>query len=214
MLKEFKNNKILLAYYGGSTAYQNKTNKSDTDVIVVLDDIQGAQHITNEEKQIEYYVFGKKYFIEKMEFDEEVTPHLKIFNDDILTNIDPIVLDDSFKETYLKYKNRNFKEYLKPYLEAIIEYYEVFLVDGSLKKNLYHLYRIEEQVQRYLETGEFKIELGGETLEKILVFKENFKTNSPGFVKELLAILNYLKGVKDDVNNWNNPNLYISAWND
>ena len=66
---------------------------------------------------------------------------------------------------------------------------------------MYHLYRIEEQVQRYLETGEFKIELGGETLEKILVFKENFKTNSPGFVKELLAILNYLKGVKDDVNN-------------
>jgi len=33
-----------------------------------------------------------------------------------------------------------------------------------------------------LETGEFKIELGGETLEKILVFKENFKTNSPSFV--------------------------------
>ena len=201
MLKEFKNKKILLAYYGGSTAYQNKTEMSDTDVIVVLDDLEGALHITNEEKQIEYYVFGKNYFLNKMDFDEEVTPHLKIFNDDILANIDPIILDDSFKEIYLKYKNRDFKEYLKPYLEAIIEYYEVFLVDGSLKKNLYHLYRIEEQVQRYLETGEFKIEPGGETLEKILVFKENFKTNAPGFVKELLAILNYLKGVKDDVNN-------------
>ena len=213
MLKEFKNNKILLAYYGGSTAYQNKTNKSDTDVIVVLDDIQGAQHITNEEKRIEYYVFGKKYFIEKMEFDEEVTPHLKIFNDDILAKIDPIVLDDSFKEIYFKYKNRDFGKYLKPYLEAVIEYYEVFLVDGSLKKNLYHLYRIEEQVQRYLETGEFKIEPGGETLEKILVFKENFKTNSPGFVKELLAILNYLKGIKNHVNDWNNTHLNIRAWN-
>jgi len=64
--------------------------------------------------------------IEKMEFDEEITPYLKIFNDDILANIDPIVLDNSFKEVYLKYKNRDFKEYLKPYLEAIIEYYEVF----------------------------------------------------------------------------------------
>ncbi|MBM7454130.1 hypothetical protein JN09_001482 [Acholeplasma morum] len=72
----------------------------------------------------------------------------------------------------------------------------VFLVDGSLKKNLYHLYRIEEQVRRYIEKDNFKIESSEETLEKILVFKENFTTNAPGFVEELRNILNYLKGIK------------------
>lgn len=76
----------------------------------------------------------------------------------------------------------------------------VFLVDGSLKKNLYHLYRVEEQVRRYIEKGDFKIELSEETLEKILVFKENFTTNAPGFVEELINILNYLKGIKNHVN--------------
>ena len=108
-------------------------------------------------------------------------------------------MDESYKETYLSYKNRDFKKYLKQYLNAVIEYYETFLYDGLLKKNLYHLYRIEEQVKRYLETNEFKVELSEEVIEKIIVFKENFKSNSPEYFEELRNILNYLKAVRDNV---------------
>ena len=130
---------------------------------------------------------------------QSVTPLLKIFNDDILSPLEPLILDESYKETYLSYKNRDFKKYLKQYLNAVIEYYETFLYDGSLKKNLYHLYRIEEQVKRYLETNEFKVELSEEVIEKIIVFKENFKSNSPEYFEELRNILNYLKAVRDNV---------------
>jgi len=201
MFKEFKNNRILLAYYGGSIAYKTTTSTSDIDIIVVLDDFRGCGHIVNTEKGIEYYVFGKDYFIRRMEYDEDVTPYLKVFNDDITVPIDPIILDESFKETYLKYKNRDFSKFMDKYLDAVINYFEVFLNDGSLKKNLYHLYRIEEQINRYLDTGAFMIDISEEILEKIIVFKENYQSNSIHFIKELQNILNYLKGVREDVFN-------------
>lgn len=199
MFKVFEDREILLAYYGGSRAYQNSNEKSDKDIIVILNDFDGAMHIADRETNCEYYVFGRKYYNKKMEFHKSVTPLLKIFNDDILSPLEPLILDESYKETYLSYKNRDFKKYLKPYLNAVVEYYETFLYDGSLKKNLYHLYRIEEQVKRYLETNEFKVELSEEVIEKIIVFKENFKSNSPEYFEELRNILNYLKAVRDNV---------------
>lgn len=199
MLELFKNNKILLAYYGGSKAYKTETDKSDTDIIVVLDDLNGAMHQGDEERHIEYYVFGKDYFLKKMEFSDEVTPYLKLFNDDILTAEQPIVLDDSFKSTYEELRSRDFSIYINKYLEAVISYFRVFLENDSLKKNMYHLYRIEEQIRRYLETGEFRVEISEDTLEKILVFKENYQSNSQVYLNELRNILNYLKEVKINV---------------
>lgn len=201
MLKEFKNNKILLAYYGGSTAYGTRISLSDKDIIVVLDGLNGTQHVSNSEQGIEYYVFGKDYFMQKMEFDDEVTPYLKLFNDDLLASHEPIIIDESFREVYEKYLQRDFSDYIVKYLDAVIDYYSVFLSGDSLKKNMYHLYRIEEQVKRYLETGEFKIGISEEVLEKIIVFKENYKTDNSDVVSELRGILNYLKGVWEDVIN-------------
>ena len=117
MLKEFRNNKILLAYYGGSTAYGTKTTNSDIDVIVVLDDIKGSMHISNEELGIEYYVFGKEDSERKMTFNSEVTPYLRVFNDDILAEVDPIILDESFKSKYEEYRTRDFGSYIKNYID-------------------------------------------------------------------------------------------------
>ena len=78
-------------------------------------------------------------------------------------------------------------------------YYSVFLVSDILRKNMYHLYRIDEQVKRYLETGEFKLEISEETLEKIMILKENHRTNNLDILAEVRNILEYLKGVRDDV---------------
>lgn len=201
MLKAFKNNKILLAYYVGSKAYKTDDVASDTDIVVVIEELNGVQHVVSDEKKIEYYVFGKDYFTRKMEFDEEITPYLKIFNDDILSNLEPILIDESFKDVYLKYKNRDVSEYLVKYLQSVIEYYQIFLESDALKKNMYHLYRIDEQIKRYLETGEFKLEISQSVLEKIQVFKENYQTNHMELTNELKGILSYLKGVLEDVRN-------------
>ena len=201
MLKEFRNNKILLAYYGGSTAYGTKTTNSDIDVIVVLDDIKGSMHISNEELGIEYYVFGKEDFERKMTFNSEVTPYLRVFNDDILAEVDPIILDESFKSKYEEYRTRDFGSYIKNYIDSVIEYYQPFLSEDALKKNMYHLYRIEDQVKNYQTNGNFQLSTNPGVTEKMMVFKDNYKTQSILHLNELREILKYLKEVKRNVTN-------------
>ena len=196
MLKEFRNNKILLAYYGGSTAYGTKTSNSDIDVIVLLEDIKGSMHISNEELGIEYYVFGKEEYDRKMKFNNEVTPYLKVFNDDVLAEVDPIILDESFKSKYEEYRTRDFGSYIKNYVDTVIDYYQPFLLEDALKKNMYHLYRIEDQVKNYQTNGKFQLSTDPGVTEKMIVFKENYKTQSILYLNELREILKYLKEVK------------------
>lgn len=195
MLQEFNKKKILLAYYGGSSAYKTANENSDTDVIVVLDDFNGYDHFSKSEDGIEYFIFGKNQFIEKMNFDKSITPYLLIFNDDILSDVEPIYLDESFRETYEAIRNRTFGEYITDYLKAVITYYGTLLDINILRKNMYHLYRIEEQVKRYFDSGEFTLGVSDETLEKMMVLKTNFATNNGETLTELKGIINYLKGV-------------------
>ena len=195
MLQEFNKNKILLAYYGGSTAYKTANENSDTDIIVVLDDFSGCDHLAKSEEDIEYFIFGKNQFIEKMNFEKSITPYLLVFNDDILSDVEPIYLDNSFKEIYEGIRNRPFGEYITDYLEAVIAYYGTLLDINILRKNMYHLYRIEEQVKRYFHSGEFTLGVSDETLEKMMVLKTNFATNNDDTLAELKGIINYFKGV-------------------
>lgn len=195
MLQEFNKNKILLAYYGGSTAYKTANENSDTDIIVVLDDFSGCDHFAKSEEDIEYFIFGKNQFIEKMNFEKSITPYLLVFNDDILSDVEPIYLDNSFKEIYEGIRNRPFGEYITDYLEAVIAYYGTLLDINILRKNMYHLYRIEEQVKRYFDSGEFTLGVSDETLEKMMVLKTNFATNNDDTLAELKGIINYFKGV-------------------
>lgn len=196
MLQEFNKKKILLAYYGGSTAYQTTNENSDKDVIVVLDNFDGYDHLAVPSKGVEYFIFGKEQFIDKMNFDKTITPYLLIFNDDILADVPPITLDESFVETYEAIRNRPFGEFMKDYLGAVITYYGTLLKTNTLRKNMYHLYRIEEQVKRYLETESFTLGVSEDTLEKMMVLKDNYQTNNVEILTELKAILNYLKGVQ------------------
>lgn len=195
MLQEFNKNKILLAYYGGSTAYKTANENSDTDIIVVLDDFSGCDHFAKSEEDIEYFIFGKNQFIEKMNFEKSITPYLLVFNDDILSDVEPIYLDNSFKEIYEGIRNRPFGEYITDYLEAVIVYYGTLLDINILRKNMYHLYRIEEQVKRYFDSGKFTLGVSDETLEKMMVLKTNFATNNADTLAELKGIINYFKGV-------------------
>ncbi|MCL2521248.1 MAG: nucleotidyltransferase domain-containing protein [Erysipelotrichales bacterium] len=193
----------MLAYYCGSVAYGTQTKESDTDIIVVLDEFNGIEHYYDLEEKCEYFIFGVKNWIEKMEYDEEVALYLKMFNDDILADVELIKLEDSFKPTYDKYRNRDFKDIMQNYLKTVIEYYSILLEYPDLRKNYYHLYRIEAQIKHYLETNVFTINLS--TLvplaqEKIEVYKENFKSNNKEFYKDFKLILNYLKGVLRNVN--------------
>lgn len=199
MLEKFRDRKILLAYYAGSNAYGTRNENSDTDIVVVLDDLKGSMHITNEELRTEYYVFGKDDYERKMSFDSEVTPYLKLFNDDILSVEQPIVLDESYVTDYENYKSRDFSNFIADYIDSAIEYYQHFLSENALKKNMYHLYRIEKQVKTFIDTGQFQIATDESVKEKMMVFKDNYQSNSLEYMKELRNILKYLKEVRKHV---------------
>lgn len=199
MLNEFRNNKILLAYYAGSSAYGTRTGTSDIDIVVVLDDLNGSMHISNEELGIEYFVFGKEDYARKMTFSHEVSAYLKLFNDDILAVEQPIVLDESFVTDYENYRSRDFNNLIADYIDTVIEYYQHFLSENALKKNMYHLYRIEKQVKTFIDTGQFQITKDESINEKMMVFKENYQSNSMDYMNELRDILKYLKEVRKHV---------------
>lgn len=199
MLNEFRNNKILLAYYAGSSAYGTRTETSDIDIVVVLDDLNGSMHISNEELGIEYFVFGKEDYARKMMFSHEVSAYLKLFNDDILSVEQPIVLDESFVTDYENYRSRDFNNVIADYIDTAIEYYQHFLSENALKKNMYHLYRIEKQVKTFIDTGQFHITTDESINEKMMVFKDNYQSNSMDYMKELRDILKYFKEVRKHV---------------
>ena len=114
----------------------------------------------------------------------------------ILADIEPIVLDESFETTYNEIRSRPFGFFINEYIGAILSYYGTFLKMNILRKNMYHLYRIEEQVKRYFETETFTLGVSEETLEKMMVLKSNFATNNADTLAELKGILKYLKGVR------------------
>jgi predicted nucleotidyltransferase len=194
LLNEFKDRKVLLSYYCGSTAFGVNTTESDSDIIVVLDDILGHDHLYLDEEKIEFYIFGRNEWLKKMEFDNTISLYNLMYSDDICSG-KLIYCDSKFKTTYEKYVNRDWSKHFNVWLESNIAYYETYIDNPILRKNYWNLYRLEEQVRRYLETNVMSIDVSNNVKEKIQVYKANFKSNSILFKEELILILDYLKGV-------------------
>jgi hypothetical protein len=62
---------------------------------------------------------------------------------------------------------------------------------------MWHLYRIEEQVLRFVSTGEWSLSLAPGTIEKIQVYKQNYKLQNECSLIELKNIIRYLKEVNN-----------------
>lgn len=193
----FPNNKILLLYQAGSFAYGMANEHSDKDYVVILKDFSGVLHVTNDEDKSEYFIFGKDEWIKKMELDDSLTALLTIFPDEVFGE-NVIHLDASFQATYEKYRNRDFAVVFKKYLAKVIVYFETYLIDSILTKNMWHLYRIEEQVLGFTAVGEWTLEIAETTKEKINVYKANFQKQSGDYLNELKSIVSYLKEVKEN----------------
>lgn len=194
----FPNNKILLLYRAGSFAYGVADEESDKDYIVVLKDFRGVLHIPRDEDKSEYFIFGKEEWISKMELDDSLSPFLTIFPDEVLAD-SVIHVDASFASTYESFRNRDFTFVFQKYLAKVIAYFETYLNDNILTKNLWHLYRIEEQVAKFASGNNvWTLELSDETKERIHVYKANFQTQNINYLNELKGIITYLKEVKEN----------------
>ena len=194
--KSFPLSTILLVYRMGSKAYGVDNENSDEDIGVVLDGYSGMDHIVDYETNNEYFIFSKDLWIRKMEFDASLANLFLIFPDEVIGNI-PLYIKEEFIATYESYQTRNFATIFKTYLGKIIDFFETYLNDDRQTKTMWHLYRIEEQVLRFVSTGEWSLFLTPGTIEKIQVYKQNYKLQNEHSLIEFKNIIQYLKEVKN-----------------
>ena len=194
--KNFPLSTILLIYRMGSKAYGVDNEDSDEDIGVVLDGYSGMDHIVDYETNNEYFIFSKNLWIKKMEFDASLANLFLIFPDEVIGNI-PLYIKDEFITTYESYQTRNFATIFKTYLEKVIDYFDTYLNKDCQTKTMWHLYRIEEQVLRFVSTGEWSLTLTPGTIEKLQVYKQNYKLQNEHSLSEFKNIIQYLKEVKN-----------------
>ena len=194
--KNFPLSTILLIYRMGSKAYGVDNEDSDEDIGVVLDGYSGMDHIVDYETNNEYFIFSKNLWIKKMEFDASLANLFLIFPDEVIGNI-PLYIKDEFITTYESYQTRNFATIFKTYLEKVIDYFDTYLNKDCQTKTMWHLYRIEEQVLRFVSTGEWLLTLAPGTIEKIQVYKQNYKLQNEHSLSEFKNIIQYLKEVNN-----------------
>ena len=194
--KNFPLSTILLIYRMGSKAYGVDTENSDEDIGVVLDGYSGMDHIVDYETRNEYFVFSKDLWIKKMEFDVNLANLFLIFPDEVIGNT-PLYIKEEFVSTYESYQARDFATIFKTYLGKVIDYFETYLLEDRQTKTMWHLYRIEEQVLRFVSTGEWSLTLTPGTIEKIQVYKQNYKLQNEHSLSEFKNIIQYLKEVKN-----------------
>ena len=194
--KNFPLSTILLIYRMGSKAYGVDNENSDEDIGVVLDGYSGMDHIVDYETKNEYFIFSKDLWIKKMEFDASLANLFLIFPDEVIGNT-PLYIKEDFVSTYESYQTRDFATIFKTYLGKVIDYFETYLSENRQTKTMWHLYRIEEQALRFVSTGEWSLTLAPGTIEKIQVYKQNYKLQNEHPLIELKNIIQYLKEVKN-----------------
>lgn len=194
--KNFPLSTILLIYRMGSKAYGVDNENSDEDIGVVLDGYSGMDHIVDYETKNEYFIFSKDLWIKKMEFERSLANLFLIFPDEVIGNT-PLYIKEEFITTYESYQTRDFASIFKTYLGKVIDYFETYLNEDRQTKTMWHLYRIEEQVLRFISTGEWSLTLAPGTIEKIQVYKQNYKLQNEHSLSEFKNIIQYLKEVKN-----------------
>ena len=194
--KQFPLSEILLVYKIGSRAYGVENDNSHTDLTVVINGYSGMNHVFDFETRTEYYIYSKELWIKKMELDSSLANLFLIFPDEVIGNT-PLHIDEEFVEVYENYQNRNFATIIKKYLEKVIDHFETYLSDNIQTKMMWHLFRIEEQVLRFISTGEWTLNLNPETIEKIQVYTSNYHLQNEQWLNELKNIIEYLKEVQN-----------------
>lgn len=185
----YPDDKILLMYHAGSKAFNTESKESDEDIVVVLEEFKGFDHIGYLDGNKEYFIFGKRAWLQKEEFYPNLPEYYKIYNEELLNEKALLCVDDEFKETYLKYKNRNWKDVMKVWLQNIIEYYGYFLNQGNVDKRMYHLFRTRAMLDHYDRTGSFSLEYEEPYKSKIMEFKVS--PNKESYLTELKDLIAY-----------------------
>lgn len=188
--KIYKGNKLLALYKCGSNAFRTTNANSDNDYVAVMDGFHGFRHY--EDDNDEFFIFSKDFFEDKMDFNSDLTDYYKIFNDEVLAFPDTIIyLDESYKEEFFKITNIDFKSKCKSWIRCIVNYFDFYLVRGTITKTMHHIIRVAYLIKNFKKSDSFSLSLSTDILEIINDYKIN--KNYEKYRDRIIEDFEYLK---------------------
>lgn len=196
--------KMAFMYFGGSVCYGTFiSGKSDYDINVVVDDLNGA--FKTNISGTDVFIYGVSSILDRLNPNSPISQYKRSFIDDVLGLPDTLIgLNEEYKDIYEEYKNFDFNKNLKGFLTNFYEYFAFcFNGDFQVGKKFYHVIRMRGQIENYKKTGVFSLDLPKSYFDEEIDYKLNW--NNENRRKELNAklekyldeIYEFKEGLKD-----------------
>lgn len=196
--------KMAFMYFGGSVCYGTFiSGKSDYDINVVVDDLNGA--FKTNISGTDVFIYGVSSILDRLNPNSPISQYKRSFIDDVLGLPDTLIgLNEEYKDIYEEYKNFDFNKNLKGFLTNFYEYF-AFCFNGEFQvgKKFYHVIRMRGQIENYKKTGVFSLDLPKSYFDEEIDYKLNWnnenrrKELNTKLEKYLDEIYEFKEGLKD-----------------
>lgn len=196
--------KMAFMYFGGSVCYGTFiSGKSDYDINVVVDDLNGA--FKTNISGTDVFIYGVSSILDRLNPNSPISQYKRSFIDDVLGLPDTLIgLNEEYKDLYEEYKNFDFNKNLKGFLTNFYEYF-AFCFNGEFQvgKKFYHVIRMRGQIENYKKTGVFSLDLPKSYFDEEIDYKLNWNTENrrkelnTKLEKYLDEIYEFKEGLKD-----------------
>ena len=196
--------KMAFMYFGGSVCYGTFiSGKSDYDINVVVDDLNGA--FKTNISGTDVFIYGVSSILDRLNPNSPISQYKRSFIDDVLGLPDTLIgLNEEYKDIYEEYKNFDFNKNLKGFLTNFYEYFAFcFNGDFQVGKKFYHVIRMRGQIENYKKTGVFSLDLPKSYFDEEIDYKLNWnnenrrKELNEKLEKCLDEIYEFKEGLKD-----------------
>ena len=196
--------KMAFMYFGGSVCYGTFiSGKSDYDINVVVDDLNGA--FKTNISGTDVFIYGVSSILDRLNPNSPISQYKRSFIDDVLGLPDTLIgLNEEYKDIYEEYKNFDFNKNLKGFLTNFYEYFAFcFNGDFQVGKKFYHAIRMRGQIENYKKTGVFSLDLPKSYFDEEIDYKLNWnnenrrKELNEKLEKYLDEIYEFKEGLKD-----------------
>ena len=196
--------KMAFMYFGGSVCYGTFiSGKSDYDINVVVDDLNGA--FKTNISGTDVFIYGVSSILDRLNPNSPISQYKRSFIDDVLGLPDTLIgLNEEYKDIYEEYKNFDFNKNLKGFLTNFYEYFAFcFNGDFQVGKKFYHVIRMRGQIENYKKTGVFSLDLPKSYFDEEIDYKLNWKSENrrkelnAKLEKYLDEIYEFKEGLKD-----------------
>ena len=167
--------KMAFMYFGGSVCYGTFiSGKSDYDINVVVDDLNGA--FKTNISGTDVFIYGVSSILDRLNPNSPISQYKRSFIDDVLGLPDTLIgLNEEYKDIYEEYKNFDFNKNLKGFLTNFYEYFAFcFNGDFQVGKKFYHVIRMRGQIETYKKTGVFSLDLPKSYFDEEIDYKLNW----------------------------------------